>query len=170
MPHGPAHGRARRALRADLLAAAWRTSSRGIATPISLATTAASRAKPISPVAGAARRPRAARVARRHARHLGRRVRTPARLAKRRQARARSQSARLHRLARRRRGEGRRPLRRDRRDRPPGRRGQSQRARLPRHAARALGLDHEKLTFPFQGLDQRLTGVEPARVVHEIFA
>ena len=27
-----------------------------------------------------------------------------------------------------------------------------------------LGIDHERLTFPFQGLDQRLTGVEPARV------
>jgi len=28
-----------------------------------------------------------------------------------------------------------------------------------------LGIDHEKLTFPFQGLDQRLTGVEAARVI-----
>ena len=34
----------------------------------------------------------------------------------------------------------------------------------------ALGIDHEKLIFPFQGLDQRLTGVERARVVGEIFA
>lgn len=33
-----------------------------------------------------------------------------------------------------------------------------------------LGLDHERLTFRFQGLDQRLTGVEPARVVHELLA
>ena len=33
----------------------------------------------------------------------------------------------------------------------------------------ALGLDHEKLAFKFQGLDQRLTGVEGARVVEEIF-
>jgi len=33
-----------------------------------------------------------------------------------------------------------------------------------------LGIDHERLTFPFQGLDQRLTGVEPARVVHGILA
>ena len=34
-----------------------------------------------------------------------------------------------------------------------------------------LGIDHEKLTFKFQGLDQRLTGVEePARVVNEILA
>jgi hypothetical protein len=33
-----------------------------------------------------------------------------------------------------------------------------------------LGIDHAKLTFPFQGLDQRLTGVEPARVVTEILS
>jgi uncharacterized protein (DUF1501 family) len=31
-----------------------------------------------------------------------------------------------------------------------------------------LGLDHERLTYRFQGLDQRLTGVEPARVVEEM--
>ncbi|MEC8162890.1 MAG: DUF1501 domain-containing protein [Planctomycetota bacterium] len=31
-----------------------------------------------------------------------------------------------------------------------------------------LGVDHQKLSFPFQGLDQKLTGVEPARVVKEI--
>ena len=33
-----------------------------------------------------------------------------------------------------------------------------------------LGLDHERLTHRFQGLDFKLTGVEPARVVNEIFA
>jgi uncharacterized protein (DUF1501 family) len=33
-----------------------------------------------------------------------------------------------------------------------------------------LGFDHEKFTFRFQGLDARLTGVEKARVVHEIVA
>jgi hypothetical protein len=33
-----------------------------------------------------------------------------------------------------------------------------------------LGIDHERLTFPFQGLDHRLTGVEPAHVVHGILA
>jgi len=33
-----------------------------------------------------------------------------------------------------------------------------------------LGLDHERLVFPFQGLDQKLTGVEPARVVHQVLA
>ena len=31
-----------------------------------------------------------------------------------------------------------------------------------------MGIDHEKLTFRYQGLDQRLTGVEEARVVKEI--
>jgi uncharacterized protein (DUF1501 family) len=34
----------------------------------------------------------------------------------------------------------------------------------------SLGLDHQQLSFKFQGLDQRLTGVEPAKVVHELFA
>jgi hypothetical protein len=33
-----------------------------------------------------------------------------------------------------------------------------------------LGIDHERLTVKFQGLDARLTGVEPARVVKEILA
>lgn len=31
-----------------------------------------------------------------------------------------------------------------------------------------LGIDHERLTYKFQGLSQRLTGVEPARVVRAI--
>jgi hypothetical protein len=33
-----------------------------------------------------------------------------------------------------------------------------------------LGLDHQRLSFKFQGLDAKLTGVEPARVVKEILA
>ncbi len=33
-----------------------------------------------------------------------------------------------------------------------------------------LGVDFQRLTFPFQGLQQRLTGVDPTRVVHELFA
>jgi uncharacterized protein (DUF1501 family) len=33
-----------------------------------------------------------------------------------------------------------------------------------------LGLDHNRLVFPFRGLDQKLTGVEPARVVEGILA
>ena len=33
-----------------------------------------------------------------------------------------------------------------------------------------LGIDHERLSHRFQGLDFKLTGVEPARVVKEIFA
>ncbi len=33
-----------------------------------------------------------------------------------------------------------------------------------------LGIDHEQLTFKFQGLNARLTGVEPARIIREILA
>lgn len=33
-----------------------------------------------------------------------------------------------------------------------------------------LGIDHSRLSYAFQGLDQRLTGVEPARVVHGLLA
>ena len=33
-----------------------------------------------------------------------------------------------------------------------------------------MGIDDRKLSFKFQGLEQRLTGVEPTRVVHEILA
>jgi hypothetical protein len=33
-----------------------------------------------------------------------------------------------------------------------------------------LGIDHNRLTFKYQGLDQKLTGAEPARVVTEILA
>ena len=33
-----------------------------------------------------------------------------------------------------------------------------------------MGIDHSRFTFRFRGLDQRLTGVEPARVVTEILA
>jgi hypothetical protein len=33
-----------------------------------------------------------------------------------------------------------------------------------------LGIDHSRLSFKFQGLDQRLTGVEPAKVVRQLIA
>jgi uncharacterized protein (DUF1501 family) len=33
-----------------------------------------------------------------------------------------------------------------------------------------LGIDHERLTVKHQGLDLKLTGVEPARVVHDLIA
>jgi hypothetical protein len=33
-----------------------------------------------------------------------------------------------------------------------------------------LGIDHERFTYRYQGLDQRLTGVEPAKVVKELVA
>ena len=34
----------------------------------------------------------------------------------------------------------------------------------------SLGIDHEKFTFKFQGLNARLTGVEKAKGVKEILA
>jgi hypothetical protein len=33
-----------------------------------------------------------------------------------------------------------------------------------------LGIDHERFTYKFQGLDQRLTGVEPAKVIRALLA
>ena len=33
-----------------------------------------------------------------------------------------------------------------------------------------LGFDHRSLNYPYQGLDQKLTGVKPARVIHDILA
>jgi hypothetical protein len=33
-----------------------------------------------------------------------------------------------------------------------------------------MGIDHKRLTYTFQGLDQRLTGTEPANVVQSILA
>jgi uncharacterized protein (DUF1501 family) len=33
-----------------------------------------------------------------------------------------------------------------------------------------MGVDHEQFTFKFQGLDQRLTGVEPMKVIRQILS
>ena len=33
-----------------------------------------------------------------------------------------------------------------------------------------LGIDHQRFTFKNQGLDDRLTGVEPSRIIKEILA
>ena len=33
-----------------------------------------------------------------------------------------------------------------------------------------FGIDHERFTYKYQGLDQKLTGVEKARVVSEILS
>jgi hypothetical protein len=35
---------------------------------------------------------------------------------------------------------------------------------------RLLGFDHHKLSMPFQGLDQKITGVKPTRIVREVIA
>jgi hypothetical protein len=33
-----------------------------------------------------------------------------------------------------------------------------------------LGFDHERFSYRYQGLEQRLTGVEPAKVIKELVA
>jgi hypothetical protein len=33
-----------------------------------------------------------------------------------------------------------------------------------------LGFDHHKFSYRYQGLDQRLTGVEPAHVIKDLLA
>jgi hypothetical protein len=33
-----------------------------------------------------------------------------------------------------------------------------------------LGIDHSRFSYRYQGLDQRLTGVEPAHVINELLA
>jgi hypothetical protein len=33
-----------------------------------------------------------------------------------------------------------------------------------------LGLDHHRLTYPYRGLDQKLTGVEPAKIMSKALA
>jgi hypothetical protein len=33
-----------------------------------------------------------------------------------------------------------------------------------------MGIDHEQFTYKFQGLDQRLTGVEPQNVIKDLLA
>ena len=35
---------------------------------------------------------------------------------------------------------------------------------------RLLGFNHDRLSVPFKGLKQKLTGVKPARVINEILA
>ncbi|NND97421.1 MAG: DUF1501 domain-containing protein, partial [Pirellulaceae bacterium] len=35
---------------------------------------------------------------------------------------------------------------------------------------RLLGFDHNRFNYPFQGLDQKLTGVKPAQVIEDILA
>ena len=35
---------------------------------------------------------------------------------------------------------------------------------------RLMGIDHERMTFAFQGLNQKLTGVKPTRVIEEILS
>ncbi len=119
-------------------------------------------------------RPEAARAARRDAGHLGRRIRPHDLFAgptDARQLRPRSSSALLHDV------DGRR------RHRSAGTiYGETDDfsyniVKDPVHVhdfhatvLRLLGFDHERFTFRYQGLDQRLTGVEATKVVQELIA
>lgn len=46
----------------------------------------------------------------------------------------------------------------------------SEKADLNATILHALGIAHEKLTFKFQGLEDKRTGVIPAKVLHQLFA
>ncbi len=61
-------------------------------------------------------------------------------------------------------------LRRNRRLLLQHRQGPGPYPRLPRHRPAPAGLRPPKFTYRYQGLDQRLTGVEPAHVVKELLA
>ena len=42
--------------------------------------------------------------------------------------------------------------------------------RPTRHLLHLMGLDHEKLTYFYGGLEHKLTGVQEANVIHEVIA
>ena len=165
---GAADGRARRALRADL------SSTTGTTTATSPAGCPTSARTSIKPCYGLIQDLKAPRTARRDADHLGRRVRPHDLLAGRTvegQLRPRPSSALLHDV------DGRR--RHQRRARSTARPTISRYniVRDPVHirdfhatVLQLLGFDHERFTYRYQGLDQRLTGVEPARVIRELLA
>ena len=88
VPDRPAAGRARRAVRADLFAAAWRTSGAGTATPTSPSNHGGFAAETDQPIAGLLADLKRTRPAGRHAGDLGRRVRPAADRAARGQNRA----------------------------------------------------------------------------------
>ena len=117
--------------------------------------------------------PQGARAARRDPGHLGRRVRPDDLLAGRpdpRELRPRPSPALLHDVDGRRRLAAGDDLRRDRRVLLQHRQGPRPHPRLPRHRPAPARLRPPRFTYRYQGLDQRLTGVEPARVIKELLA
>ncbi len=48
--------------------------------------------------------------------------------------------------------------------------GCSRAPRSGRAVGARLGIDHERLTLRYQGLDQRLTGIDPTQVIKKILA
>ena len=117
-------------------------------------------------------RPQAPRPARRHPRRLGRRVRPHHLLpgqTLRQRLRPRPPSPLLHHLDGRRRRETRRHPRRDRRLRLQHHRGGVHVHDLHATILHLLGIDHERLTFKFQGRHFRLTDVH-GKIVKPILA
>ena len=111
----------------------------------------------------------AARPARRHAGHLGRRVRPHHLLAgqlSKDELRPRPSSALLHHVDGRRRRQGRaRSTARPTSFPTTSSKTRSTSATFTPRCCNCLGFDHERFTYRYQGLDQKLTGVETARVV-----
>ena len=170
-PHraaGPADGRARRPVRPDL------PQQLGPRTPTSPAA-CPSQCKDVDQACwGLIQDLKAARAVRRDAGHLGRRVRPDDLLAGRpvaRELRPRPPPALLHHV------DGRRRHRRPGRStaRPTTSRYNIVKDPVHIHDFHAtvlhlLGFDHRRFSYRYQGLDQRLTGVEPARVIKELLA
>ena len=164
---GPAAGRARRPLRADLSQQLGHARQRRRPIAVAMQGRRSGLLRPDP-------RPEAARHARRNAGDLGRRIRPHdlfARPTDPRQLRPRSSSALLHDV------DGRRRLASRARStaRPTIFPTTSSKTRSTSTistppCSRLLGFDHERFTFRYQGLDQKLTGVEPAKVIKELIA
>ena len=87
----------------------------------------------------------------------------------RRKLRPRPPSALLHDVDGRRRRQGRHRLRRNRRFlATTSSRTRSTSTTSTPPCCDLLGIDHERFTYKFQGLDFKLTGVEPSRVIRDL--
>jgi hypothetical protein len=119
---------------------------------------------------GAHHGPQASRAVRRHLDRLERRIRPHPDEAGRQRPRGPRPPQQGHVHVARRGGRPRRPHPRpDRRTRLCGGGQGLHRARPARdHAPTSLGINPEAFTFKFQGLDAKLTGVEPSKVIKEI--
>ena len=123
------------------------------------------------PVAGLLKDLKRRGSARQHAHRLGRRVRPAADGRIRPGHRPRPQRLRLHDVAGRRRHQGRRQRRRDRRTRQrrASRTASTSSTCTPR-SCNQMGLDPNKLSYFYGGLDQKLVGVEGAEPIKQLIS